>query len=176
MSRAEEGVRSMHRVEDFILGNDALHERFRAIAKLLGIMVTITPRSASIAQLETYTGYAGSILIKLCEGLWQAGMLQPAAEEGVWMLCAEPGAITLEDVFHCAVGKPTRAKRGAWPDLRERAHDDVDLLIMQATIAVNQSMLQHLRRFPLHRLQIRAGGVPPYIDTEEQHMSLDEPG
>lgn len=166
----------MCKVEDFILGNSALHDRFRAIAKILGIMVTISPRSASLEQLETYTGYPEKVLSKLCDGLWQADLLQPDSEvEDTWLLGCEPDRITLEDVYHCAIGKSQGGARSAL-STAERAHDDVDLLIMQATIAINQSMLQHLRRFPLNRLQIRSGGIPPLAECAEQDMPIDEPG
>jgi len=39
--------------DDYILGNGALHERFRLTTEILGALVSCAPRSLTIAQLQT---------------------------------------------------------------------------------------------------------------------------
>lgn len=38
----------------------------------------------------------------------------------------------------------------------------LDLLLMQATMSINQSMFQHLRQFSLDRLHNCTGGMHPF--------------
>ncbi|WP_151631744.1 hypothetical protein [Noviherbaspirillum aerium] len=151
----------MTTVEDYILGNGALHDRFFATTEILAKLVSSAPRSVSITQLEEETGRPARELAKLCAGLVRSSLLMPdprAPER--WMLTCDASMVTLEDVFRCVLAEQqTRkapGKAGA-----DRTPNDVDLLVMQAMIAINQSVFKHLRQFSLDRLKISAAGMFP---------------
>ncbi|HCN88098.1 MAG TPA: hypothetical protein DIT28_02840 [Oxalobacteraceae bacterium] len=153
-------------VDDYILGNGALHDRFRITTEILGALVSSAPRPVSIAQLESYTGRPAKELVKLCGALWRAMLMRPEAKSrNLWALNCEPSSVTLEDVFRCVIAtQPSRAKTVEAPPPivnTDRNHHDVDLLVMQATMAINQSVFKHLRQFSLDRLKISAAAKPP---------------
>lgn len=151
-------------VDDYILGNGALHERFRVTTEILGALVSNAPRPVSIAQLESYTGRPAKELAKLCAGLWRAMLLRPAGKlRNVWTLSCEPSSVTLEDVFRCALTEPAaRSKPDSKPRAEDRVHQQLDLLLMQATMSINQSVFQHLRQFSLDRLHLCASDMLPF--------------
>ncbi|HEY8605662.1 MAG TPA: Rrf2 family transcriptional regulator [Noviherbaspirillum sp.] len=144
---------------DYLLGNAALHERFFATTEILAKMVTRAPRAISITQLEAETGRPARELGKLCHALGRAGIVrqdEQAADK--WAVVGDPSQVTLEDVFRCILEQqsPTRAEGRT-----ERAASDVDLVVMQAMIAINQSVFTQLRRFSLDRVKASAGGSFP---------------
>jgi DNA-binding IscR family transcriptional regulator len=150
-------------VEDYIFGNDALHQRFFTTTEILARLISTAPRAVSIAQLEETTGRSPKELSKLCGSLERAGLLRQAANAAEkWTLACDPALITLEDVFRCVLadqqGRSRAATKTAVP---ERASNDVDLLVMQAMIAINQSVFKHLRQFSLDRLKISGSGTFP---------------
>lgn len=155
----------MFTVDDYILGNGALHDRFRITTEILGALVSSAPRPVSIAQLESYTGRPAKELVKLCGSLWRAMLMRPEPKSRhLWTLSCEPSSVTLEDVFRCVIAPPPgRAKtvEAPPPVNADRNHHDVDLLVMQATMAINQSVFKHLRQFSLDRLKISSAAKPP---------------
>lgn len=144
-------------VEDCILGNGALHDRFFATTEILARLVSSAPRAVSLAQLEQATGRTAKELSRLCGGLLKAGLLR-SEQHGKWSLTCDPCLVTLEDVFRCVLGRQQGRARQTAP---ERASSDVDLLVMQAMIAINQSVFKHLRQFSLDRLKMSGAGEFP---------------
>lgn len=163
-------------VEDYILGNSALHERFFATTEILAKIVSSAPRAVSLAQLEDATGRPTRELSRLCATLVRAELLRvdPTTSQK-WLLAGEPSQVTLEDVFRCVMTltssrtRPTGKSAG-----RERAQNDVDLLVTQAMIAINQSVFMHLRQFSLDRLKISAAGMFPAPRRALRDPNLDE--
>ncbi len=149
-------------VEDYILGNGVLHDRFFAITEILAKLVSSAPRAVSISQLEDLTGRPAKELVKLCSSLSRASLLrQDAHAADKWMLTCDASMVTLEDVFRCVlIEQQGRAKAGGKTGA-ERVPNDVDLLVMQAMIEINQSVFKHLRQFSLDRLKISAAGMFP---------------
>ena len=152
-------------VEDYILGGSKLHDRLCAMAEIMAKLVASAPRAVGIAQLEQATGRPANELAKLCDSLWRADLLLPDPRGGEsWRLACEPSAVTLEDVFRCIVAEQQAcAKPVAKLRNPEQPQNDVELLVMQAMIAVNQSVLKHLRQFSLDRLKVRASGTFPAV-------------
>jgi DNA-binding IscR family transcriptional regulator len=148
-------------VEDYILGSGALHDRFFATTEILAKLVASAPRTVGIAQLEEATGRPAKELTKLCNSLVRANLLRhdPFAADK-WMLTCDPSLVTLEDVFRCVMNEQ-HARSRSGKTVAERAPNDVDLLVMQAMIAVNQSVFKHLRQFSLDRLKVSAAGMFP---------------
>lgn len=148
----------MGSIESYILGNGVLHERFFATAEILAKLVSSAPRAVSMTQLESATSRSAKELGKLCAGLARAGLVRQdrdAADK--WVLNCDPAMITLEDVFRYVLTEQ-RTKLKSVPD---RAPNDVDLLVMQAMIAINQSIFKHLRQFSFDRLKISSAGMFP---------------
>lgn len=156
-------------VEDCILGNSALHDRFFATTEILARLVSSAPRAVSMAQLEDATGRPEKELAKLCAALSRDGLLrQEAQAQDKWVLTCDPSLVTLEDVFRCVMSEQqTRSRKAA----ADRAPNDVDLLVMQAMIAINQSVFKQLRQFSLDRLKISAAGMFP-----SPRRALRDPG
>lgn len=149
-------------VEDCILGNSALHDRFFATTEILARLVSSAPRAVGMGQLEDATGRAEKELMKLCTALERAGLLRRDTEApGKWVLTCDPSLVTLEDVFRCALFEQQTRTRSAKSAASDRAPNDVDLLVMQAMIAISQSVFKHLRQFSLDRLKISAAGMFP---------------
>lgn len=150
-------------VEDYILGNSVLHDRFFATTEILARLVSSAPRSVSLAQLEDATGRPAREVSKLCANLMRAGLLRTDPQDaGKWALTCNPSLVTLEDVFRCVMAaQATRTRTATKPGATERVQNDVDLLVMQAMIAINQSVFKHLRQFSLDRLKISAAGMFP---------------
>jgi DNA-binding IscR family transcriptional regulator len=168
---------SMVTIEDYILGNSVLHERFFATTEILAKLVSSAPRPVSITQLEDATGRSARDVTKLCASLTRAGVLcQDAAAVDKWMLTCDPAAVTLEDVFRCVLMTEQQGRvKPARKNASERASSDVDLLVMQAMIAINQSVFKHLRQFSLDRLKISAAGMFPSHRHPLADASLDDP-
>ena len=160
--------------DDYILGNSGLHQRVRVITDLLGKFVSSAPKALSIKQLHERTGIPVKQLTKLCGGLGRAALLRPhRGAPGAWELACAASTITLEDVLRCVIveqGASAGAK-AAKLSLPEGESNgvarDVDLLVMQATMSVNQSVFQHLRKFSLDRLKFgeTAGNSPGKINA-----------
>ncbi|RJF97523.1 Rrf2 family transcriptional regulator [Noviherbaspirillum saxi] len=152
----------MGTVEDYIFGSSGLHDRFFATTEILAKLVSSAPRSVSITQLEEATGRPAKELSKLCASLTRASLLRPDPQApGRWLLTCEASMVTLEDVFRCVLAEHQGRSKSASKHPAERVPNDVDLLMMQAMIAINQSVFKHLRQFSLDRLKISAAGMFP---------------
>lgn len=146
-------------IDHHILGNGALHQRFCTSVAILAKLVSCAPRAITLQQMEESTGCAVAELEPLCADLAGAGLLRRhERERDSWVLMRRASDATLEDVFRCVVGaQPVPAARlGA-----ERTAPEVDLLVTQATMAINQSVSRHLRQFPLDRLKARPAAPLP---------------
>ena len=166
---------------DYILGNSGLHQRVRVITDLLGKFVSSAPRALSVQQLHEHTGLPVKQLTKLCGSLWRAALLRPhQGSPCEWELACAASAITLEDVFRCVIveqGAGVKSRKLAPPegDTNGIARD-VDLLVMQATMSVNQSVFQHLRKFSLDRLKFGdAAGIALEKNAARSTFAGDAP-
>lgn len=145
--------------DHYLLGDALLHNRLSITAGILGELVLRAPRSVSIAGLEEAIGYPARELERICQHMWRNGLLQPDPDiTGNWMLAGSPSDITLEHVFRSVLSAGSVQRKLSMPFLLA---PDVDLLLMQATVDVNQNVFNHLRRFTLDRLRVRATGNFP---------------
>ena len=166
----------MLNVDDYILGNALLHKRLCATAEILGELVMHAPRSVSVERLSHYTGHPVKELSKLCRSLWRAELLRPdSIQAGNWILACDPSAVTLEDVFRCLIARQPRCdKQDARPPDTDRPQRDVRLLVMQATMGINQSVYSHLRQFSLDRLKISTNSMLS-SSSRSRRRRLDSP-
>jgi len=154
----------MSAIDQYLLGNSALYERLCLITEVLGKFVSCAPRAVDIAQLEKHTGRPAKELQTLCAMLCREQLLHPHPEQRhSWRLACEASRVTLEDAFRCVMAEQAaRARPGrpkAAPTLEDAPRREVDLLVMQATMGIHQSVFQHLRQFSLDRLKVTAAGA-----------------
>ncbi len=164
--------------EDFILGDGALHQRLCAMTEILGKFVACAPRQLSIWNLVESTGRSERDLENLCAGLASAALLQSNTQlAGSWSLACAPDKVTLEDVFLCVMAEqpvPGQIPGSGFTQLPghqpQRLQHDADLLVMQAAMAINQSVFQHLRQFSLDRLKVSSAAANP-VPRSSRHLS-----
>ncbi|HYD81944.1 MAG TPA: Rrf2 family transcriptional regulator [Paucimonas sp.] len=159
--------------DNFILGNGALHDRFRLATEILAAAASAAPRALALADFERHTGRGEKDLAKLCTVLERAGLLR--AEDGAgWKLAYPASTITLEDVFRCVLDAQSCRGKAARAGRAESKSHDVDLLMMQATMEINQSVFKLLRRFTLDRLNSRASSMASFGSHYFNRSRYDE--
>ncbi|WP_292933107.1 hypothetical protein [Noviherbaspirillum sp.] len=153
----------MNAVDEYLLGSSTLYARLCLVTDVLGEFVSSAPREVGLAQLEKHTGRSARELQKVCAMLCREGLLLLCPTQAPhWKLACEASDVTLEDAFRCvAAEKAARERHKAAPDAADMPHREVDLLVMQATMGIQQSVLQHLRQFSLDRLKVGASAMLP---------------
>lgn len=155
-------------IPEFIFGDQQLHTRFSMAIELLARIVIANPKAVTATALAESLGQSARSVRTLIASLHQSGLLtQDEKVRDAWY-CASPlGTITLADVFRSVAGaaEETRRKKAepAADEARTAAQQSVDLLLMQATMSINQVVLQHLQAFDLGRLKAvrSSGGLHP---------------
>lgn len=158
-------ARAMERtaVPEFIFGDQQLHTRFFMAIELLARIVIANPRPVTTADLSESIGQNARMVRALLGNLHETGLLC-RGERDAWHCATTLDTITLADVFRSvanAVPESTRRKKAApaGDEARSASQQSVELLLMQATMSINQVVLQHLQAFDLGRLKaVRASG------------------
>ena len=154
---------------EFIFGDQQLHFRFFTAIELLAQIVISTPRPVSEHALCEALGKPLRVVRALLHSLSKSGLVcQEEQTKDVWYCAGSLGAITLADIFRCVSSATVEsaALRKRRSDIipavpsRSTTQQSVDLLLMQATMAVNQVVLQHLQQFDLGRLRAVASAAP----------------
>ena len=158
---------------DSIFSNGLLHEDFCATTDLLGKLVANAPRAMTVAQLQAATGREARTLTRLCAGLRRDGLITASAI-GAFELARDPAGVTLEDVYRCVLGQPAHRTKSGAKSAPHHANHAVDLLLMQAALAIGQSVQQHLRQFSLDRLKPAGSGKFPAGRAELRTLNYDE--
>jgi DNA-binding IscR family transcriptional regulator len=146
-------------IEEFIFGDPALHHRFSLAIELLARVMAARPgRLTTEALLMAAPGHSPRMVRSLLACLHRSGLLLKAENiRGAWTCPDSLGDITLADVFRSvsdSSAENARKSRGEPVQVsRPSTQQGVDLLLMQATMAINQVVLQHLQSFDLGRLQ-----------------------
>jgi DNA-binding IscR family transcriptional regulator len=155
----------MSSIDSYILGNEVLHDRFSATTQIVGLAVCNAPEPVTIQELKEVTGRSARELAKLCGGLSLGGVFESTSQKcDAWRLACKPEDTTLEDVFRCLLADPSDRSRQVevQRDRVERSYRDLDLLLMQVSIAINQSVFRQLRQITLQRLKISVNGLFPF--------------
>jgi DNA-binding IscR family transcriptional regulator len=145
-------------IEEFIFGDPALHKRFAAAIELLARVMAKRPSRLTTVELIAALGQPPRMVRSLLACLHRSGLL--LKEESIrdaWACPDTLGEITLADVFRSVSDSSTdgsrKSKGEAIQEPRPPTQQGVALLLMQATMAINQVVLQHLQSFDLGRLQ-----------------------
>ena len=83
------------------------------------------------------------------------------------MLAGDPGALTLEDVFHAVLVEQAEDDKSDFslsaPDETQR---DIEVFVSQATMHVNDAISKHLRKFSLDRFKPSPSRGSSYLPYE----------
>lgn len=149
------------------------NDRFLTMVEILVVMVKLTQRAsvpATLRHLAVATNRSPLLLKTLCRDLQRAGLLQhDRFSRNKWILNRAPTSISLEDVFHCAFpeGESTPCNPG-------KASNGIELMVMNALIAIHQSFFKHLRDCSLHRVVISEAGMFPNANRSPHNFVKDE--
>lgn len=151
-------------IPEFIFGDQQMHARFSMAIELLARIIIANPRTLTTTTLAESLGQSVRSVRAVLGNLHQSGLLGRDETTRNGWYCASPlGMITLADVFRsvASAAEDSRRKKAepATDDTRSAAQQSVDLLLMQATMSINQVVLQHLQAFDLGRLTaVRSSG------------------
>jgi DNA-binding IscR family transcriptional regulator len=136
--------------DDFLFADVLMDQKFRTTTEILEQFVSNPSQELSAARLAEDTGRTVREVNQVCRKLQLIGLVEPVkpAAKG-WKLVCDPNTITLEDVYRGVIAEA--ALPAPESDRATDAARSVDLLIMQATMEVNQSIFRHLRQFSLGR-------------------------
>lgn len=140
--------------DEFLFADVLMDQKFRTTTEILEQFVSNPSQELSTARLAETTGHTAREINQVCKKFQLVGLIeaQPAAK--AWKLVCDPNTITLEDVYRGVIAEAASVPEQQGTADPDRAADparSVDLLIMQATMEVNQSIFRHLRQFSLGR-------------------------
>ncbi|WP_420476138.1 Rrf2 family transcriptional regulator [Noviherbaspirillum sp. ST9] len=165
-------------IPEFLFGDQQLHARFSMAIELLARIVIANPKAVTTTALAESLGQSARAVRILLGNLSQSGLLSRDEKTRDAWYCASPlGTITLADVFRSVAGAAEESRRKktepAADEARSAAQQSVDLLLMQATMSINQVVLQHLQAFDLGRLKaVRAsGGLHPFTYSTRTYIA-----
>ncbi|HVL75693.1 MAG TPA: hypothetical protein VM406_06730 [Noviherbaspirillum sp.] len=146
-------------IPPFIFGDPQLHARFSTAITLMTQIMRAAPAGVPTAQLAATLGQSARALAPVLRALCAASLIERAddvrASGEAWLSRRNPRGITLADLF-CSVanmpGNTNRSPAGVDDDGHCAARQAVELLLMQATMSINQVVLQRLQAFDLERL------------------------
>lgn len=150
-----------HAADNFIFGDQLLHVRFFTAIELLAQIMKAAPGAVITATLAENIGQPQRWVRTLLRSLDKSGLIaQDEKFKDAWRCPGRLSAVTLADIFRCmsAVATESDVLRKAICGTTLAApsgsttRQSVDLLLMQATMTVNQMVLQQLQQFDLGRL------------------------
>ena len=135
--------------ENFLFADFLMDQKFRITTEILEQFVSNPSQDLSSARLAEHTGHTVREVNHVCRKLQLIGLVKPSKPSAkAWMLVCDPSTITLEDVYRGVIAETAAPPEQATSADADRSRS-VDLLIMQATMEVNQSIFKHLRQFSL---------------------------
>jgi DNA-binding IscR family transcriptional regulator len=138
-----------------ILYKDASYARFRIAIRVVQEIMAAAPDTINTAQLEQRTGSPPATLARVCASLSRAGILtQSLQHRDAWLPGHAAAGATLADILCCEIDcRSGRRERPAQTsDANAARRQDMDAFVLQATMKINQIILEQLREFPLKRL------------------------
>lgn len=142
--------------EEFILGNATLHLQLSTALAVMTQLICNASHPATAQQLSETLDVSQRYLRKLLRTLSAGGLLKPHEKNpDTWTCARPPHAISLADIYHCLVSDKEETKAPFIAAAQSDASTSTaELLMMQATMAINQIVFQHLQRFDLGRLKV----------------------
>lgn len=140
---------------EYILGNASLHMQLETALAVMTQLICNASRPPTAQQLSEEMDVSLRYLRKLLRALVAGGLLKSHEKNSDTWVCARAShAISLADVYYCL---RAQSKESASPFVAAHggpATTSAELLLMQATMSINQLVLQQLQQFDLGRLKV----------------------
>lgn len=148
-------------IDDYMLGDPQFHDDLHAAAEILLEFISTAPRSLSAERLARYTGRTIHDITPICRALESEGLLrQDLISRYTWSLMCDPGAVTMEDAFRATLAAQRGSKlRVPRQSTSTTAPDEVELLLIQATIGISHNLFTYLRKIRLGRPRCVESGM-----------------
>ncbi|WP_420475404.1 Rrf2 family transcriptional regulator [Noviherbaspirillum sp. ST9] len=162
--------------EEFILGNATLHLQLSTALAVMTQLICNASRPPTAQQLSETLDVSLRYLRKLLRTLSAGGLLKPHEKNAdTWTCTRAPHTISLADVYHCLIADREEGKAPFIATAQADASTSTsDLLMMQATMAINQIVLQHLQRFDLGRLKVAESAMMFTASLREKALRHSE--
>ena len=159
--------------EEFILGNATLHLQLSTALAVMTQLICNASSPPTAQHLSETMDVSLRYLRKLLRTLSAGGMLQPHEKNADTWVCARPAhTVSLADIYHCLVTDKEEDTAPFIPVAQSDAGTSTaELLMMQATMAINQIVLQHLQRFDLGRLKVAESAMLFTASLREKALS-----
>jgi len=166
----------MARHEEFIFGNATLHLQLSTALAVMTQLICNASRPPTAQQLSESMGVSLRYLRKLLRTLSSGGLLAPHEKNAdTWVCTQPPHAVSLADIYHCLVSEKDESVSPfiavAQP---EASTSTAELLMMQATMAINQIVLQYLQQFDLGRLKVAESAMLFTASLREKALAYDD--
>lgn len=142
--------------DEFLFGDPLLHARLLTAGELVACLMQAAPTALSTAALAEHIGQplAQVQVQTLLEGLQRTGLIHRDETHGnAWYRHPQGETVTLAEIFlSMSRLATTPASDGGMPGTPTRSlHQQIDMLLGQATMSVNQLVVRQLRQFDLGR-------------------------
>lgn len=137
-----------------ILDKGSAYVRFRIAIRVMQEVLAAAPDPVGTDALERAAGCSPWLLGRVCANLEHAGMLSPAGDaKDAWQPGPPAFSATLADILCSEIVQQAHKREKTLPsrdsDFLRRC--DMSAFVLQATININQTVLEQLRRFPLRK-------------------------
>jgi DNA-binding IscR family transcriptional regulator len=140
---------------EFMLGNPELHLQLATALAVMTQLICNASNPPSAQQLSDSLEISIRHLRKLMRTLTRGGLLKPHERNAdTWACTRPPHTISLADIYHCLVDKDEEAAPYVAPPQTDASTAASELLMMQATMSINQVVFQQLQQFDLGRLKV----------------------
>ncbi|HEX7646607.1 MAG TPA: Rrf2 family transcriptional regulator [Noviherbaspirillum sp.] len=140
---------------EFMLGNPELHLRLATALSIMTQLICNASHPPSAQQLSDSLEVSVRHLRKLLRMLTNGGLLKPHERHpDTWCCTRPPHTISLADIYCCLAEKEEVPNPYVAPPQAEASVAASELLMMQATMSINQVVFQQLQQFDLGRLKI----------------------
>lgn len=162
--------------EEYILGNATLHLQLSTALAVMTQLICNASRPPTAQQLSESMDVSLRYLRKLLRTLSAGGLLKPHEKNAdTWVCTQAPHAISLADIYYCLMAEKEEGNTGPFVAAAQAdaSTSSAELLMMQATMAINQIVLQHLQRFDLGRLKVAESAMLFTASLREKALSCN---
>lgn len=161
--------------DEFILGNASLHLQLGTALSVMTQVICNASRPPTAVQLSETMDVSLRYLRKLLRTLSVGGLLRPHEKNcDTWVCTRPPHTISLADIYYCLIAEKDESTHPFSSVAQADAStSSADLLMMQATMSINQIVLQHLQRFDLGRLKVAESAMMFTASLREKALAVN---
>ncbi|HYD59441.1 MAG TPA: hypothetical protein VEC35_03760 [Noviherbaspirillum sp.] len=137
-----------------ILDKGSCYARFRIAILVTQEVLASAPAAAGTDMLERAAGCSAWLLGRVCANLEHTGILMRATGvRDAWLPGPLAANVTLADILCSQIGDQAgRQGKTTRPRMSTLAvRRDMEAFVLQATMNINQTVIEQLRRFPLRK-------------------------